>query len=335
MAGEWVGDRCYNKLMRQTLSDLITICQNGAGKDTSTASQTFFKQRINARAEFILAKLPTHLSEITRTFSTVADQQYYHYPPNMREIESIKITVGSLDYPLTPIHSNQRWNEINSLDIQAGALPQHYFKRQRDFGIWPIPGAVYTGTIEYSIRAGGLVRTDYTTGTCTVTENDATVEGAGGVAWSTTTNLRADDWFCLTDSNGEPRGSWYRIGSVTDADTLELESVFEETTEAGATYVIGQSLELPEEGHELCAFGALADYFASFRQNLDKAQSWNNMFWTGDFNVNKNSASKDMDKAGGLLGLIQAYKNRDSSQLIDRRSKMGDPRFKVFATTLS
>ena len=319
--------------MRQTLSDLVTICTDGAGKDLSTASSTFFKQRINARAEFILSKLPTYLSEITRTFSTVADQQYYHYPPNIREIESIIITVGSLDYPLTPIHSNQRWNEINSLDIQAGALPQHYFKRQRDFGIWPIPGAVYTGTIEHSIRAGGMTKTDYITGSVTVTENSATVEGAG-TTW-TGGNAAADMWFSLADTNGESKGSWYRIASVTDADTLVLESVFEEASAATQNYIVGESPELPEEGHELCAYGALADYFASFRQNIDKAQNWNNLFWTGDFNVNKNSASKDMDKAGGLLGLIQAYKNRDSSQLIDRRSKMGDPRFKVFATTLS
>ena len=219
--------------MRQTFSDLIKISQDGAGKDTSTASKTFFKQRINSRDQFITSKLPSYLNEITRTFSTVADQQYYHYPPIIREIEGLTITINSVKYPLEPIHSNIRWNELNALTIQAGAIPLHYFKRQRDFGIWPIPQAVYTATIEYTIRGGNLVREDYVTGTATATENDETVEGAGGVAWSTTTNVTPDDWFQLTDSNGEPRGSWYRIASVTDADTLELESSFEESTESG------------------------------------------------------------------------------------------------------
>src|SRR3990167_3628000 len=196
--------------MRLTFGDLIRIAQDGSGKDTSTASQTFFKRHINSRDNFVVSKLPSFLSEIVRTFSTVADQQYYHYPPEIREIESLVITIGSVDYPLEPIHSSNEWARLNALDIQAGAIPLYFYKRQRDYGIYPIPQAVYTGTIEYSLKGGGLVRTDYTTGTATATENDATVEGAGGVAWSTSSNLRAGDWFVLTDSNGEPRGSWYR-----------------------------------------------------------------------------------------------------------------------------
>lgn len=182
-----------------------------------------------------------------------------------------------------------------------------------------------------------MVRTDYTTGTVTVTENDATVEGADTPAWSTTTNLLPDDWFSLSDSNGESRGSWYRIGSVTDSDTLELETFFEETGESGASYIIGQCPELPEEGHELCAHGALMDYFMSFRQSPGKAKIWSNMFWTGDPNTSKARAEAGRKPwtGGGLLGLINDYRDRDSSQLIQRRVKRGDPRMKVFATTLS
>lgn len=323
--------------MRQTFSSLITIAQNGAGKDVSTSSKTFFKQRINARAGFILAKLPSHLSEVTRTFSTAVDQQYYHYPPNIKEIESLEITINNVKFPLTPVHSNHRWNEINAITIQPSAIPRLYFKRQRDFGIWPIPQAIYTGTIVYSIRAGGMVREDYTAGTVTVTENDATVEGAGGVAWNTDTNLRPDDWFSLTDSNGESRGSWYRIGSITDADTLELESVFEETGESGASYIIGQSPELPEEGAELCAHGALMDYFMSFRQSPSKARVWSNMFWTGDPGTSRSLAESGRKPwvGGGLLGLINDYRDRDSSQLVERRTRKGDSRMRVWGTTIS
>src|SRR3990167_4551197 len=231
-------------------SDLIALAQNSAGKDTSTASQTFFKQRINARDELALSLLPSYLSEITRTFSTVADQQYYHYPPNIRRVESLVITVGSVDYPLRPVVSQYEWDRMNALTVQSGAIPTRYFNRQRDFGIYPIPQAIYTGTIVYNIRASGMTRIDYTTGTVTATENSATVEGAGGVAWSTTANVVPDMWFSLADSNGESRGGWYRIASITDADTLSLESVFEETTIAGSNYIIGECPELPEEGHD-------------------------------------------------------------------------------------
>ena len=313
-------------------SDLIALAQNSAGKDTSTASQTFFKQRINARDELALSLLPSYLTESTRTFSTVADQQYYHYPPNIRRVESIKITIGSVDYVITPIVSQVEWDRLNAIQIQSGAIPRFFFNRQRDFGIYPIPQAVYTGTIVYNLRAGGMTRTDYTTGTCTATENSVTVEGAGGTAWSTVSNLVPDMWFSLADSNGEPRGSWYRIASVTDADTLTLESFFEETTIAGSNYIIGESSELPEEGHELLSYGAVADYFAGFRQDQTKAQGWNNMFWTGDWNNGSRNESKIY---GGLLGLIKKYIDRSDTQLIQRKKTRDSARDKVWASDLS
>jgi hypothetical protein len=317
--------------MRQTFSKLISLSQNLAGKDTSTASQTFFKQRINARYEQVMAKLPSHLSEIPRTFSTVDTQQYYHYPPQIRGIKSLTITIGSKDYELDSVVSLKEWNRMNSLDIQAGAIPTHFFKRQRDFGIYPIPQAVYTGTIVYNIRAGGLTRTDYTTGTITATENSQTIEGAGGASWSTATGVVPDMWFSLADTNGESRGSWYRIGSITDTDTLNLESVFEETTIAGSKYIIGECPELPEEGHELLAYGALADYYAGFRQALDKAQSWNNMFFTGDFT--KETRDPKLVE-GGLIGLIESYTDRDDSQLIRRKINIPENN-KIWATHIS
>ena len=279
-----------------------------------------------------MSKLNSYLSEIPRTFSTVADQQYYHYPPAMREVVALEITIGSVKYPIWPIVSYNEWNRLNAITIQSGAIPRYFFKRQRDFGIWPIPGAVYTGTIVYNIRASGLTRTDYTTGTVTVTENSQTVEGAGGPAWSTTTNVIPDMFFSLADSNGESRGSWYRIGSITDADTLTLESVFEETGEAGASYIIGESPELPEEGHELLAWGALADYYAGFRQALDKAQSWENKFWTGDFT--KETRDPRLVE-GGLINLIERYRDRSDSQLIQRGRTRAAATDKLWATDLS
>jgi len=318
--------------MRQTFTDLISLSQNLAGKDTSTATQTFLKQRINSRYETALAKLPSHFSEITKTFATVADQQYYHYPPNIKEIENIYVTIGSQDYPLTPEISYAQWTKLNAITFQAGAIPDKFFKRQRDFGIYPIPQSAYTTTLAYTLRAGGMVYSDYVTGTVTATKNDATVTGAGGATWSSSNVVGDIMWFALADSNGEPRGDWYRIASLTDSTNLELESVFEGTTEAGASYIIGESPELPEELHEVLAYGAVADYYAGFRQSLSKAQSWSNMYWTGDFD-NKSRDLSDKNVAGGLLGFLKDNQARHNSQLIKRTNTSG--RNKIWASTLS
>lgn len=316
--------------MRQTLTDLISLCQNAAGRDTSTASQAFFKTRINAHYENILAKLPTHYAEVSRSFATVADQQYYHYPPSIRRVESLEITIGSVKYPITPIVSQDKWNQLNAIQVQPSAIPKYYFNRQRDYGIWPIPGAAYTGTIVYNLRASGMTKTDKTAGTVTVTENDQTVTLAGDT-WSTS-EVAPDMWFSLADSSGESRGSWYRIASRTDTTNLELESFYEEVGEATANYIIGESPELPEEMHELVAWGAVMDYYASFRQDLDKAVKWGNYYWTGDFNQ---SSRREQFVVGGLIDMIHRYKDRSDTQLINRDAARVTDTTRVWGETIT
>ena len=315
--------------MRLTFTDLQKRCEDGSGGDDSSATQTFFKQRLNTRYEQVIGALEGYETQLTRTFSTVADQQYYYFPPNMKSVASLKITVNSKDYVLDPVASYDRWDHLNSIDIQAGAIPELYFNRRDDFGIYPIPQAVYTGTIVYNIRASGLTRSDYTTGTVTATENSTTVTGSG-TSWSS--NVVAGEWFSLADSNGESRGSWYRIASVTDNTNLELETNFEETTATGSNYIIGESPEIPPDTHELLVYGALADYFAENRQDINKAQAWENKFWTGDFN---NSSREPSNARGGLLKAEQYYKDRSNSNLVQRRRKRLKPKDKVFATDIS
>ena len=246
----------------------------------------------------------------------------------MRKVKSLVITIGSIKYNLDPIFSYDRWDDKNAITIQAGVIPQNFFNRQRDFGIWPIPQDAYTGTIVYNLRAGGLTATDYITGTVTATENDATIAGSG----TTFTALMVGRWFSLADTNGESKGSWYRVSSFTSATSIELETFFEETTIAGSKFIIGESPELPNEGHELLAWGAIADYYAEKRQSITKAQSWENKFYTGDFN----NKSRDANRVeGGLINLIEKYIDRNDSQIIKRAPRRQNARDKVWASTIS
>ena len=302
--------------MKQTYSDLITTAQDGAGT-TNSIIKTFLKQRINRRYEVATDKLNTWTQSLVKTFTTGtsagADQQYYYNPPNLREIESIVLTKDSFDYVLTPVYEQTEWDSLNAQIISAD-FPVRYFRRPSDFGIWPIPNEDdYTGTINYTQRAVPLYFEDYSTGTAAVTVNDQTVTLTTGV----TTTLKAGFWFSLTDSNGEPRGSWYKIGSITDSANFELETYFEEATEATPTYVVGQSPEIPEEGHDLLAIGAISDFYAMKQKDLETATRFDNFFWSGNYNVTALQAKKDGDY-GGLLALIDAYKDRDHSMILDR-----------------
>lgn len=312
-----------------TYTDLIEACQDAAGGDTSTASKTFFKQRLNIRYEQLLSFLPSKYTEVTRTFSTVAGQQYYYKPPSIRRIESIVVTIGSVDYPLDPINSQMEWDRFNAIDFQAGAIPSVYFERQRDFGIWPIPQGAYNSTIVYNLRNQPMVNEDYTTGTVAVSENSDTITGTT-TSWDG--NVFAGQWFSLTDSNGEPKGDWYRIESVGSDTSITLETVFENATASSQNYVIGDSPELPDEAHIMVRDGAVADYYAEKRQAPAKAQGWSNKFWTGDFNNN----SRDIENVvSGALFIKKTYQDRTDSQIIKRKRMRQPNNYKQFATTIS
>jgi len=321
--------------LRLTFTDLQSRCQDGSGGDTSTASLTFFKQRLNTRYENVVSALPSWVTQVTDTFSTADSddpQQYYYYPPNIRSVESLKITIGDRDYDLKPVFSYAEWNRLNAIDIAAGAIPARFFNRRDDFGIYPIPQDEYTATIVYNIRAGGMTKSDYTTATVTATENSVTITGAG-TAFSTSNNVVAGEWFSLADATtGESRGSWYRIHSVDSTTAVTLESYFEEGTEAGASYIMGECPEIPADMHELLVYGALSDYFAEKRQDITKAQAWENKYYTGDFNNNNRDRTKVV---GGLIKAIERYEDRNDSALVQRRSPQRSTQNKVFATDIS
>lgn len=303
--------------MRYTYTDLIEYAQDGVGTTNSTI-KTFLKKRINERYELATDKLNTWTQSITRT-TTSGDadgdsQQFYYNPPNLREIESIVVTIGSFDYPLDPVDSQVEWDRLNAEPQAEAAYPSRYFRRASDYGIWPYEFED-DGTISltYTQRATPLYFEDYVTGTATVIENDQTVTLATGV----TTTLKAGFWFTLADSNGEPRGVSYKIASITDSTNFELETYFEETGETGAKYIVGQTPETPEETHILPAVGAISDFYALKQKDLEAATRFDNKFWTGNYNVTPLQARKDKDY-GGLLAAIDAYADRDSSVFVTR-----------------
>lgn len=308
--------------MRMTYSDIISFAQDGAGTTDATI-KTFLKRRINERYELITDKLNTWTQVLTRTATSGtaagASQQYYYNPPNLREIESITVTLDDVDYPLTPVYAQEEWDRLNAETI-SGNFPARYFRRATDYGIWPYDfeddGTI---TINYTQRAIPLYFEDYTTGTAAVTENDQTVTLTTGV----TTTLKAGFWFSLAEST-EPRGSWYKLGSITDSANFELETYYEETTESGASYIIGQTPEIPEEGHKLLAIGAIADFYLLKQKDTETGTRFENIFWTGAPNITPLQA-EGKKNLGGLLGLIETYKDRDDSVIVNRSPVVREP----------
>lgn len=311
--------------MRQTFSSLQTDFLDATGNSGSTDATllSFFTRALGNRYQLMLAELDNWVTQGQLTAATVATQQFYHNPSGIVNIETATVTVGSIKYPMTTVDSQLNWDRINETLITTTAIPQFIFPRRDDFGIWPIPQAIYTITMNYSLRDRNLTVADYTTGTVDVTKNSQAVVGHG----TTFSALMIGRWFQFTND-----GYWYRVSAVTDATDLTLETSYEGTTAAGGTYTIGQSPEIPEEGHELLVAGAAADYFMGMRGDMPKANYFNNVFYTGD---GANTDRQGRNIVGGLIGLRKRYAERSDSKIINRMPQKRAGNTKLWATKLS
>ncbi len=300
----------YNTLLQATKD----LCVDGSTTTTTSLSSTeaFLIRNINSTIQFIFTKIKNYKSQpLPVTFSTVIDQKFYHNPPGLLSLESVTVNVGgNMEKPLKLISSQATWDKFQEIPT-SGDFPEYYFPRQNDFGIFPTPSVVRTGTIVGNYLPRMLTVPDYTDGTVVVTNNSQTVIGTN----TTFTVAMVGRWFCETDTSGNAVGNWYRISGFNSTTVLTLETVFEESTLSGSTYIIAQSPELPEELHEFIPYRAAAAYYRGPRRDVAIAQEYMNYFYTGDDgNPNRGGGIK-----GGILGAISEYKRtgRGNSGLIE------------------
>lgn len=319
--------------MRLTYTDLLNAHFRFIGNPTQQADATLladFQYSLGQRYQMIYGTLSSYINQDTLTAATVAAQQYYYNPVGTVSVDSATITIGSVQYTLTPIYDQYTWNMLNAMQIQPTAIPQFIFPRKDDFGIWPIPQAAYTITFQRHFRDRNLLVADYTTGTVTVTSGDATVTGSG----TTWTAGMAGRWFTISDTATPGEGYWYRIASVTNSTSLELETFWSAATAAGTTYRIGESPEIPEEGHAMLPMGTASDFYSGLRADPNKASWFDNMFWTGSGGNGSRDLS-DKNTTAGLIGLLRKYKDREREIIVKRQPQIISPSYKIWAESIS
>ena len=318
--------------MRLTYTDILNQHLRNIGKagSTDTTIISDFQYSLGQRYQMVFGTIGSYVNQQTLTTDTVANQQYYYYPVGIVNIDAAMVTVGSIDYPVTPIYDQGMWNWINAIPFQPSTFPKFVFSRQNDFGIWPIPQAAYTLTLNAFMRDRNLLVADYTDGTIAVTAGSATITGTG----TTFTTAMVGRWFTITDTTVPGQGYWYRVKTFVSTTSLVLETFWAGSTASGSTYRIGETPEIPEEGHVLLAAGTAADYYAGLQVDANQATWFNNVFWTGDGNnIIRDFGNKNV--AGGLIGLMNRYQGRDNKALIQKRPSLWSPGDLIWSQTLT
>lgn len=264
------------------------MCQD-LSSDDSTAKATFFGTQINVATGKILHQMGLYLYEEDGTLTSVADQQQYELPVRNIRVKEVTYTSGDTPYVVREISDDQQWLKLNEITDYTATWPEYYRIVNDKIEFFPTPSTSDdTITVRGEYRFKAMDRDNYTTGTVTMVNGDATVEGAGSPAWSTATNIEAGDWFKVNND-----GYWYKIDSITDADTLELDKDYEGTAGSALAYTIGeQALGAWEDLHELPVWWALMQYYGGPREDRSQYTHYKNL-WDEGWDMVKNTYSKE------------------------------------------
>lgn len=178
------------------------------------------------------------------TTNLVVNQQDYTMPANFVRTTEVTITANGIVYPLEPVASEHRWNQLNIIPSVTIYIPTRYFiKGFNVISVWPAPSTNNIGSLSVSFQP----RTrDWSTALADITGTAAVNNGSITVTDSATSfsaNLIGDA-FTVTDGTG---GNWYPIQAVSTNNTLTLQNNYIDQTNGTASYLIGQVPDMPED----------------------------------------------------------------------------------------
>lgn len=260
--------------------------------NNSPANQTLGLQLVNESLKYLTQKY--YFNEAQFTTTSVAGQQTYTLPFDVKDIINSTVTVGGILWQPLEAPNRQMWDSLNTVAFNSD-FPQFFYRfKANQINLFPTPTSNgNTITINYKQRIRDLSATDYSTGTVTVTSGSASVTGAG-TAW--TTNM-ANRWLNipLTSSNATSGDNgWYQIQTVASATSLTLWNKYigSTATSTSGGYTIGETPLLPEDYQDLALYRALWIYYSTTVLNPAMATQHQNLYTIGKEVLDEEFSSK-------------------------------------------
>ncbi len=250
--------------------------------NTLADNMTWALEELNQSLRYLTTKY--YFNERAYTTLTVANQQFYNLPPQVKKLINITVLIGSTLWQPRECPSREYWSYLNTITFQQD-YPSFFFVFNGQVGLWPVPSSSgNTITMNYKTRIVDLSMqdvTDVTSGqTISITTNTTTVTAIGAAfkQWMAGQWLRVP--FSTTDStNGD--NQWYQIDSVTSSTVLVLKNAYTGATVTGASFTIGQAPLLPEDYQDLPLYRMAYLYYTTRTSNQDKATLYQNLYDRG------------------------------------------------------
>lgn len=243
--------------------------------NTSTPNLTFGDSLVNDSLRYLTTKYFFNERSQVVPGGTVASQQNYNLPYNIKTLINVYVTVGSIRYQLTEAPNRTFWDSLNFVPYTSD-IPQFYFIYNKQCYIFPTPASSGNSiTYNYKCRIRELSQADYVTGTVTLTNASSVITGVG----TTFTSDMVGRWIYATPPTGD--GNWYEIGSYTSATVLGLVNEYQGTTASGITTLIGEVPLLGEDYQDLPLYRSLEIYYTSRVPDPARAGEYTKLYEEG------------------------------------------------------
>jgi hypothetical protein len=274
------------------IADIPRIINNSLADNVTWATEV-----INDSIRYLVTKY--YFNERTYSTVTVAQQQFYNLPPQIKKLTNVTVTIGSVLWQPKESPTRQHWDALNVTTFYQD-FPSYFFVFNGQVGIWPKPSS-----------AGNIITMNYKTRIPDISQADLVVTGVSGstgisittntitgtVTGATASQSMADSsWIRIPHSttdtiNGDNK--WYEISSISGAGkTIVLKNSYAGPTVSGGSFTIGEAPILPEDYQDLPLYRLGVIYYTTRFPDPTRAQLYQKLYDDGEARLNEEFGSK-------------------------------------------
>jgi hypothetical protein len=236
-----------------------------------------------------------YFNERTYTTATVASQQFYNLPPQVKKLINLTISIGSVLWQPKECPTRQFWDALNVINFTQD-FPSYFFIYNGQVGIYPIPSSSSNiMTMNYKTRITDLSMADVTdttsSRTIAITTNTATLTASGALflKWMEGQWIRLSH--SATDANNGDN-QWYQINSVTSTTVAVLKNAYTGATVTASGFTIGEVPILPEDYQDLPLYRLGVIYYTTRFPDAARAGQYQKLWDIGEAKLNEEFGSK-------------------------------------------
>jgi len=269
------------------LTDIPRIINNSL-----TDNVTWAMEVVNDSIRYLVTKYYFNERTYPVPGGTVAMQQFYNLPPQVKKLINVTVKVGGVLWQPKECPTRQYWDALNVIPFYQD-FPSLFFVFNGQVGIYPTPSSsTNVLTLNYKTRIPELSQADYTTGTVSITTDTTLVTLAGGTF---TKAMCQNAWIKIAHSatdaaNGD--GQWYEVSAWGSASTLTLKNNYTGATVAGGSFILGECPILPEDYQDLPLYRMGVIYYTTRIPDQTRATLYQKLYDEGELKLNEEFGSK-------------------------------------------